>query len=65
MTKKFDDDINIFKKSKSRKNKRDRINLQGKPMKPKTKPRERDYHLKAKLERKNESKIHFEKKFWE
>ena len=65
MNRKFDDDINIFKKSKSRKNKKDRIRLQGKEMKPKTKPRDHDYHLIAREKKSLERKNNFEKILWD
>jgi len=61
----FDDDRTIFKKSNSRKNKKDRGRLQGKQLKPKTKPREHDYHLIAREKKTLESKSHFEKNLWE
>ena len=65
MNRKFDDDINIFKKSKSRKNKKDRDRFQGKQIKPKTKPRDHDYHLIAREKKSFERKSHFEKNLWE
>ena len=65
MTPQFDNDINIFKKSKSRKNKKDRVRLQGKAIKPKGKPRDHDYHLIAREKKIIERKIQFEKNLWE
>ena len=47
MNRQFDEERNTFKKSNSRKNKNTRFRPQGKPIKPKTKPRDNDYHLKA------------------
>ena len=41
------DDLNTFKKSNSKKNRKNKVRFQDKPMKPKTKPRDHDYHLKA------------------
>lgn len=65
MNRKFDDDINIFKRSNSRKNKKNRGRLQGKPIKPKTKPRDHDYHLIAREKKSIESNDQFEKILWE
>ena len=65
MTPQFDDDINIFKKSKSRKNKKDRVRFQGKEIKPKGKPREHDFHLISRKKKSFESKNQFEKNLWE
>ena len=64
MTPQFDDDINIFKKSKSRKNKKDH-RLHGKDIKPKGKPRDHDYHLIAREKKIFERKKQFEKILWE
>jgi len=71
VSRQFDEERNTFKKSNSRKHKKDRIRFSGKPMKPKTKPRDHDYHLiareKKSLEKKDhfKKKDHFEKNLWE
>ena len=65
MTPQFDDDINIFKKSKSRKNKKDQVRFHGKAIKPKGKPRDHDYHLIAREKKTLESKGKFEKILWD
>ena len=64
MNRKFDD-INTFKKSNSRKNKKGRGRLQGKPIKPKGKPRNNDFHLLSRKKKSFESKNQFEKILWE
>jgi len=61
----FDDDRTIFKKTKSRKKKKGRDKLQGKQLKPKTKPRDHDYHLIAREKKTLESKGQFEKILWD
>ena len=65
MNRQFDDDRTIFKKSKSRKNKKGRGRHQGKQLKPKSKPRENDYHLIAREKKTLESKDQFEKILWD
>ena len=65
MNRQFDDDRTIFKKSKSRKNKKHRGRPSDKPLKPKTKPRDNDYHLIAREKKSLENRSQFEKNLWE